>query len=198
MTTEMTTNENKAGWDAAAKASAEAQRPEPKRREYVEQLRVPLSDKELIKLQDEISDLEKELEAKEEQFDTLKSNHKAEVKAMKARIAEKAQQRRDKHRLRPVKCVEFTSFDTNDRWRVRLDTNEEIGREALSSTDRQQLLYPDDAEDGQLSLGQEGDGGGDGEDFEDFGDDDDATEPDEGTEITNPEKVLGKGKKVKR
>ncbi len=190
-----TNAEGKPSWQEVAAASAEAQKPkDPTERHFTEILPVPLSAEERLSIQDKRNAEEVALERLEADWKTKKELHKAAVAEKKNAISGYAQQLRDKVVTKPVKCVEYTSFATNARWRVRTDTGVEIGREAIPAEERQQLLYPDDPEDGQI-VEQGGDGdedGGDpgGEDPGGAADEGDDGPTDSTTNITDPDTIL--------
>jgi len=151
-TTDNAPKDQAAGWQQAAAASAEAQRPEdPKPRYFTERLPVMLTERERVQVAIKYADARNRID----DFDAETKAIASERKAAKAKLQATAKEYEDATRtgrvMREVRCAEFTSFAQNRKYKVRLDTNEEIAEVPLSNAERQRSLPLDetkaDAED---------------------------------------------------
>lgn len=157
------TPEEQAVWDAAVQASAEQRPDDPPPRYFIEELDVQLTPGERVQVAIQCADLRDEID----DFDIKTKADAAARKAERAKLLAHAKdlqsQTRTGRTRRKVRCAEFTSFQQNRKYRVRLDRKgpdgkyEEIGETPLSTAERQGKLplenapapeVGEDAEDG--------------------------------------------------
>ncbi len=140
-TTDTKTTNAKQGWDAAAAASAEAQKPaDPKVRHLVEKLPVLLTDPERIAVCIRYADAVKRIKEFDEKTKEIAAGRKADKAKLVAVAAELEDATRTGRVQRDVRVAEYTSFEQNRKWKVRLDTQEQIEEQPLSSNERQAEL----------------------------------------------------------
>jgi hypothetical protein len=145
-TTEKTNKvgDQKADWQAAASASAEAQQPEdPAPRYFIEELDVKLSPAAHVAVAMKYADVRDEID----DFDLQTKADAAERKAERAKLLAHAKDLQSQTRTgrvkRKVRCAEITSFVQNRKFKVRLDQKDdsgnyvEIAETPLSQAERQ-------------------------------------------------------------
>lgn len=114
--------------------------PLPRIRKHTRQLRVDLTDDELISAGQEMADAEQSIGVFEKEAKSYAQNFSSKINTAKAVRSEKSQLLTNKYELRSVECLETIDFEKGVAATVRTDTGEELSTRNLSEDEKQREL----------------------------------------------------------
>lgn len=114
-----------------------------------EQLRVSLTQDELLDTADELAQALIDIEKANNELESIKSSYKSKLKELEGRMEQLRGRIRDKFDIRKVDCVEMLNNTTGQATKVRMDTEEVCEERKMTANERQGTLWEEnlDAKD---------------------------------------------------
>jgi len=110
-------------------------------------LKVPLSQKEIIEMADNLAQSLEDIDSLETELESIKSQFKSKLKELEGKSDGYRTKVRNKYEIRKVDCVEVLNNTAGTALEVRMDTGEIINERILTADERQGRLWETEEEE---------------------------------------------------